>query len=103
MGSAKLANRDLDEEVLALKQQSGRHILVGSPGLIIALLNIGLVDEFQLCVHPIILRNGLIPLLKNINDRIDLKLLRTKAFGCGAIVLYYEPTKKIARRYKTAS
>lgn len=93
--SAKLANRDLEEEVLALKQSGNggsKPILVGSPSLIISLMKLNLIDEFQLCVHPVILGNGL-PLFKNINDRIDLKLLKTKTFGGGAVILYYEAQK----------
>ena len=83
----------IKEEVLELKQQAGKNILVGSPSLIVALTQLDLIDEYQLCVHPIILGNGL-QLFKNINDRINLKLLKTKTFGCGAVTLYYEPTKK---------
>jgi len=92
--TAKLAKKDIKEEVLELKQQAGKDILVCSPSLIIACMNLNLIDEFQLCVHPIILRSGVTPLLKNINDRFDLKLLKTKTFRCGAITLYYEPAKK---------
>ncbi|HEV8285194.1 MAG TPA: dihydrofolate reductase family protein [Chitinophagaceae bacterium] len=91
--TAKLAKRDIKEEVLELKQQAGKDILVGSPSLIVTLMNLNLIDEFQLCVHPIILGSGLTSLLKNINDRINLKLLKTKTFSCGAITLYYEPIK----------
>jgi len=91
--TAKLAKKDIKEEVLELKQQAGKDILVGSPSLIVALMNLNLIDEFQLSVQPIILGNGL-PLLKNINDRINLKLLKTKTFSSGSITLYYEPTKK---------
>jgi dihydrofolate reductase len=56
--TAKLAKRDIKEEVLELKQQAGKDILVGSPGLIVALTNLNLIDEFQLCVHPVILGSG---------------------------------------------
>ena len=91
--SAKLANRDLEEEVLELKQQSGKDILVGSRSLIIHLMKLHLIDEYQLCVHPVIVGNGL-PLFENINDRTTLKLLKTKTFNSGAVMLYYEPTKK---------
>ena len=80
----------IKEEILDLKQQSGKNILVGSPGLIIALANLQLIDEYQFAVQPTILGSGL-PLFKNIRERIDLKLLKTKTFGCGAISLYYEP------------
>ena len=86
----------IQEEILELKQSrngGSKNIVVGSPGLIVALTQLDLIDEYQLCVHPVILGNGL-PLFKNIKDRINLKLLKTKTFGCGAVTLYYEPTKK---------
>ena len=91
--TARLAKRDIQEEVLELKQQPGKDILVGSPSLIVATMNLNLIDEFQICVQPIIIGHGL-PLLKNIKDRIDLKLLKTKTFDCGAVFHYYESTKK---------
>ena len=88
--SAKLANRSLEEEVVALRQQPDKNILVGSRSLIIQLLKLNLIDEFQLCVHPVIAGNGL-PLFENINDRAIFKLSKTKTFNSGAIILYYEP------------
>ena len=91
--SAKLANRDIEEEVLELKQSRQGDILVGSRSLIIQLMKLNLIDEYQLCVHPVILGNGL-PLFKNINGRTILKLIKTKTFSAGQITLYYEPTKK---------
>ena len=90
--NARLAKKDVNEEVLDLKQQPGKDIFVGSPSLIVALTNLNLIDEYQLCVQPIILGSGL-PLFKNITDRINLKLLKTKIFGSGSIVLCYEPLK----------
>ena len=90
--TAKLAKRDIKEEVVELKQQAGKDILVGSPGLIVACMKLNLIDEFQLCLHPIIVGKGL-PLFKNVNDGINLKLLKTKIFGGGAVALYYEPEK----------
>jgi dihydrofolate reductase len=86
----------IKEEILELKQSRSygtKNILVGSPGLIVALANLDLVDEYQLDVQPIILGSGL-PLFKNVRDRIDLKLLKTKTFGCGAVMLYYVRTKR---------
>lgn len=88
--SAKLAGKSLEEEVLELKKQSGKDILVGSRSLIIQLLKLGLIDEFQLCVHPVIAGKGL-PLFENMGERIILKLIKTKAFSGGAVVLYYQP------------
>jgi dihydrofolate reductase len=91
--SAKLANRVLEEEVLELKQQSGKDIYVGSRSIIIQLMKLNLIDEFQLCVHPVISGSGL-PLFENLNDRTILKLIKSKTFSSGAIILYYEPTNK---------
>jgi dihydrofolate reductase len=90
--TAKLATRGINEEVLELKKKAGTDILVGSPSLIVNCMKLNLVDEFQLCVHPVIVGKGL-PLFKNINDSINLKLLKTKTFRCGAVIFYYEPTK----------
>lgn len=85
-----LKNEIIKDEVLELKQQVGKNILAGSPDLIVALTQLDLIDEYQLCVHPIILGSGL-RLFKNIPDRIDLKLIKTKLFGSGSITLYFEP------------
>ncbi|HEV7783493.1 MAG TPA: dihydrofolate reductase family protein [Chitinophagaceae bacterium] len=91
--NTKLKKEVIKEEISELREQTGKDILVGSPGLIVALANLDLIDEYQLGVQPIVSGRGL-PLFKNIRDRIDLKLLRTKTFGCGAIFLYYETAKK---------
>jgi len=88
--NTKLKKEVIKEEILELKQQAGKNIFAGSPGLIVALTQLDLIDEYQLCVHPVILGNGL-PLFKNIKDRINLKLINTKIFGSGSVVLYYEP------------
>lgn len=90
--SARLAKQGIKEEVLELKQQKGKDILVGSPSLIVSCMKLNLIDEYQLCIHPVIIGKGL-PLFKNINDKTILKLLRTKTLGSGAVVHYYEPAK----------
>jgi dihydrofolate reductase len=91
--NTKLKKEVIKEEVLELKQREGKNILVGSPSLIVALTQFGLIDEYQICVHPVVLGSGL-PLFKNVEERLNLKLLKTKTFDCGAVTLYYEPTKK---------
>jgi dihydrofolate reductase len=89
--SAKLSNKSLEEMVLELKQQPGGDILVGSRSLIIQLMKLNLIDEYQFCVHPVIAGSGL-PLFENITDRTIIKLIKTKTFSSGAITLYYEPS-----------
>jgi dihydrofolate reductase len=86
-----LARRSVGEEVLALKQQTGRDILVGSPSLIVALMKLNLIDEYQFSIQPIVAGGGL-ALFKDIGDRRTLRLVKTKTFsGSGAVALYYEP------------
>lgn len=95
--SATLSSQSLEEVVLELKQSrnsGSKDILVGSRSLIIQLLKLNLIDELQLCVHPVIAGSGL-PLFENINDRTILKLIKTKTFNSGAVMLYYEPTNEI--------
>ena len=92
--SAKLAKQSLEEEVLKLKnsiKDGDKDIFVGSRSLIIQLMNLNLIDEYQLCVHPVIVGKGL-PLFENINGKTIFKLIRAKIFSSGAVILYYEPT-----------
>lgn len=94
--NTKLKKEVIQEEVLELKQlrNSGdKNILVGSPSLIVTLTELGLIDEYQLAVQPTLLGSGL-QLFKNLENRVDLKLIKTKTFGCGVITLYYEPARK---------
>ena len=91
--TARLAKRGLKEEVRDLKQQPGKDIAVGSPSLIVGTTNLGLVDEFHLCVHPTIVGKGL-QLFKSITGRVDLRLIRSKTFASGAVVHYYSVVRK---------
>ena len=90
--SAKLATKPIEELVRELKHQSGKAVLVGSHSLITQLMKLNLIDEYQLCVHPVIAGKGL-QLFENVNDRTIFKLAKTKLFNNGAVTLYYEPTK----------
>lgn len=88
--SARLAEGSIAEEVRNLRQLSGGDILVGSRSMIIALMKLNLIDEYQFCVHPVLAGNGL-PLFEKLQERIALKLIKTKTFGSGAVMLYYHP------------
>jgi len=91
--NTRLAKKDIKAEVLELKKQSGKNIGVGSPGLLIQLMEHDLIDEYQFCVQPIILGKGL-PLFKNIRDRIDLNLIEIRPLASGAATFYYAPVRK---------
>lgn len=89
-GSARLSDQSPEAAVLTLKQQSGKDILVGSPSLIVQLMKHNLVDEYQLCIHPVVAGGGL-PLFAGISDRNVFTLIKTRSFKSGAIILYYAP------------
>ncbi len=88
-----LKHEIIKEEFLKLKEQPGKDILVGSPSMIVTFTKLDLIDEYQINLQPIILGKGL-TLFKDIKERIDLNLLKTKTFDCGVITLYYEPIEK---------
>ena len=79
----------LQDKVNEVKSQEGRNILIfGSPSASQSLLAAGLIDEFWLFVNPILLGQGR-PMFKQSDERIDLKLVESMAFGCGVIALHY--------------
>lgn len=91
--NTKIVKGPVGDIISALKQEQGRDILVGSPSLIVACANLGLVDEYQISIHPMIEGKGL-RLFQNIKNRIDLTLLKTKTFACGVVTFYYATVRK---------
>jgi dihydrofolate reductase len=88
--TAEIAHQPLEEKLIELKKHEGQDILVGSRSLIIQLLNSNLIDEFQICIHPIIEGKGL-QLFDKIKERIMFNLIRTKTFPSGVTIFYYKP------------
>jgi dihydrofolate reductase len=77
-----------------MKQGNGKNILVvGSASIVQQLTNLGLIDEYHLLVHPVVLGSGK-PLFKNIKERLSLKLVKAKTFKNGVVLLLYKPDTK---------
>ena len=92
--NARLLKEIIPEVVDEMKQQPGKDIVIYGSGSIVSLLmNLGLIDEYRIIVNPVILGNGK-PLFKGLRDRLNLKLLRTKTFSSGNVLLCYQPEKK---------
>ena len=87
--SATLATRPLEDEVNKLKQQPGKYMLAGSRSLIVQLIQLKLVDELQLCIHPVVTGGGL-PLFDHL-QRSTFILHNSKTLEGGAVVHYYQP------------
>jgi dihydrofolate reductase len=82
------------DEILKLKQRPGKNMMIFGSGIIVGqLAELGLIDEYQLMVNPVILGKGK-PLFKDIKDRINLKLVKTKTFNSGIVLLQYQPDKE---------
>lgn len=96
--NTELSREIIPEEILKMKEQRGRDILiVGSANIVQQLTNLGLIDEYQLLVHPVILGSGK-PLFKNSKDRQNLKLVETKSFSSGVVLLRYQPAGKEVKK-----
>lgn len=87
-----LVNGDLKTEVEKIKKRSGKDIwLFGGAELTSSLMNLKLVDEVHLSLHPILLSGGK-PLFRDIADRINLKLIDTKTYPTGLVFMKYSLT-----------
>ena len=89
-GSKRL-DGDLEQEVRKLKAQPGRDLLLaGSGQLFRAMSGAGLIDLYRFMVHPVVLGSGK-RLFTDDTTKSSLKLVDTKTFGKGIVVLEYEP------------
>lgn len=89
---------NVEEEVRKIKNQPGKDIwLYGGASLVTTFVNLGLVDEFRLAVHPIILGAGK-PLFIDVRKRIGLELIDTKMFSSGLVLFRYRLDTKLQTR-----
>jgi dihydrofolate reductase len=90
--NAELVRGDLGEAVQQLKRESGKGLFVGGVKLPLALAELGLIDEYELVVHPRLAGHGP-TLFAGLSKRIDLKLVSRLEFGSGAVAMRYEPRR----------
>jgi len=92
--NSTLLKEVVPEDIEQLKQEPGRDMLIyGSASLVRTLTNLGLIDEYQILVHPVLLGSGK-PLFQDIKDKMRLKLVQTKTHPSEVVVLYYQPKKE---------
>ena len=88
--NTRLVRANVAEEVLALKQQPGKDICVGSLSIASQLSDRGLIDEYRFVVHPVVAGKG--PRLfetVTLQDRLRLDFLGSKTFRSGVVALHY--------------
>ena len=92
--NTRLIKDHVAEEISKLKQQPGNDLaLFGSANLMSTLMQLDLIDEHRIMVNPVILGNGN-PLFKRTKDKLGLKLVQTRTFGNGNVLLCYQPDRK---------
>jgi dihydrofolate reductase len=84
----QLIKGDIAEEINKMKAQPGGDMSVGGPNLASAFMRFGLIDEYCLFIHPVILGGGK-PMFPELRDKINLRLVETRTFGSGVIFLKY--------------
>jgi dihydrofolate reductase len=93
--NSRLARGGIEEEIQKMKEQPGKDIGIGGTSLVSALAPLGLIDEYRILVVPVVLGSGK-PLFKEIKERVDLKLRKTRTFSSGLVLLDYHPEKKMS-------
>jgi len=90
--NAELVRGDLGEAVRRLKREPGKGLFTGGVTLPLALAELGLIDEYELVVHPRLAGHGP-ALFAGLSKHLDLKLVRRLELGSGAVALRYEPRR----------
>ncbi len=92
--NSTLVKEVVPEDIERLKQEPGRDMVIyGSVSLVQTLTNLGLIDEYQILVHPVLLGSGK-PLFQDIEHETKLKLVETRAHPSGVVLLTYQLRKE---------
>jgi dihydrofolate reductase len=90
--NAELVRGDLAKAVEELKRESGNGLYVGGVKLPLALAELGLIDEYEFVVQPILAGHGP-TLFAGLSKPVALKLVSRQEFGSGAVAMRYEPRR----------
>jgi dihydrofolate reductase len=92
---ARVFDGDLSDEIRKLKSESGKPITaIGGAGFMRNLIVTGLIDEYHLVTHPVVLGEGL-TIFNGVSQPLDLKLVDVKSFQGGVVAHTYHPAKGI--------
>ena len=88
--NTQLIREHITDEIIKLKQQPGKDIVIFGSGTIVSELTaLKLIDEYRLIVNPVILSSGN-PLFKSINEKVNLRLINMKVLDSGSVIMYYQ-------------
>lgn len=92
--NAELVRGDLGEAVRRLKSEPGEGLFVGGVTLPLALAELGLIDEYELVVHPRVAGHGP-TLFAGLTQPLDLTLVDREQLGSGVVAMRYLPTSQL--------
>lgn len=90
-----LVRENIAEEVRKLKEQPGKDMDLGGAELAATFRQLDLIDEYRLYIHPVLLGDGK-PMFKQLPEMQQLHLIESKTFGCGVVLLRYQPLNRIS-------
>jgi dihydrofolate reductase len=93
--NAELVQGDLEKAVQQLKREPGKGLHVGGVTLPLALADLGLIDEYEFVVQPILAGHGP-TLFAGLRERLELRLVGRQEFRSGAVALRYQPNRVTA-------
>jgi dihydrofolate reductase len=86
--NSRLVRDNIAEEVMKLKAQPGQDMDVGGPTLASTFMRLGLIDEYRLVLHPVVLGGGT-PFFPALDNTINVRLVETRTFNSGVVYLRY--------------
>jgi len=96
--NSTLVRNNAAETVASLKQQSGKDLYIfGSADLSSTFMHHGLIDEFRICLAPLVLGRGT-PLFKPSQGELKLKLIKAQPLKSGCVILFYEPAQEQGKK-----
>ena len=95
--NSRLVRDNIADEIAKLKRQPGKDMDLGGPTIASTFMRLGLIDEYQLLVHPVVLGGGT-PFFPALDNPINLRLVETRTFGSGVVLLRYQCADEGQRR-----
>jgi dihydrofolate reductase len=88
-GNARLVRENIAEEIAKLKEQPGKDMALGGADIASTFMRLGLIDEYRLYIQPVVLGGGT-RMFPSLDNKINLRLVETRTFGSGVVLLRYQ-------------
>lgn len=86
--NSRLVRDNVAEEITKLKEQPGQDMYLAGANLALTVIPLGLIDEYRLYVNPVVLGGGK-PMFPTLDNLLRLRIVETRTFGCGVVLLRY--------------